>query len=96
MPPAPQIEIIEVLQSLEKSWPSFESVTWAARAGTAFDEELVKRYLAALQWLTDMGLITFEAMSIGPSSLSVRQAALTSRGRDYVHSSLPSMVDPKN
>ncbi len=94
MPPAFGSEILDILQGLKGSWPHCETLTWSNVEQAKSDEDFVNHHLAALQWLTDMGMVTFEALSVGPDHLAVRQASLTSRGRDYIQSTVqPIVVD---
>lgn len=93
MLPTFRAEIVEILQGLKQAWPLCDSMTWLMDDEQSSHQDFVDRYLAALQWLTDMGLITFEALTVGPTDLSIRQAALTSRGREFIRSELESVAD---
>ncbi|MCE7795128.1 hypothetical protein LWE61_01015 [Sphingobium sufflavum] len=85
-------EILDILQSLGRVWPHSRVMTWPNLPASGMQQEPTNHYVAALQWLTDMGMVTFEALSITGMMLSVHQAALTSQGRDYLHSLLGSVA----
>ncbi|MET0361976.1 MAG: hypothetical protein ABW048_09530 [Sphingobium sp.] len=89
MLPKRKTEIFEILQILREYWPNCSTVELPRRSNDVADRALVGLYLVAVQWLTDRGMISFEALSIQPSHILIRQAALTSRGRDLILGTMP-------
>lgn len=73
-------EIIAIMQLLKASWPSCRTILHDDD-GPASDG--MDRYLIAVQWLTDRGFVSFEAMMLDARGLSVIHAGLTSSGHEY-------------
>jgi hypothetical protein len=89
MLPKRKTEIFEILQMLREYWPNCSTVELPSCSNDVADRALVGLYLVAVQWLTDRGMISFEALSVQPSHVLIRQAALTSRGRDFILGTMP-------
>lgn len=83
MPRPLRAEIMDILQSLGGSWPHWCTLSYPKGKLTAPEPALVDPYIVAVQWLTDGGFITFEALTIDARGLTILLAGLTPKGRDY-------------
>lgn len=79
-------EICDLLQSLRGAWPLCKTIV---QLDDGKSEGRIDRYIKAVQWLTDRGLVSFEALMVDVRGLSIVHSALTSRGHEYSRSFVP-------
>lgn len=83
MPRDTRTEIIDLLQTLKGVWPQCRTINYPDIGNVSDRPGNVERYIRAVQWLTDRGLISFEAMMVDTRGLSIIDSSLTPRGREY-------------
>ncbi|WP_404333498.1 hypothetical protein AB2M62_10395 [Sphingomonas sp. MMS12-HWE2-04] len=67
-----------ILDTLWVQWPAFHTLRPAL---VDVDDALAPEFLHAVQHLSDLGLISYEALIVGPTGPVVLDATLTARGR---------------
>jgi hypothetical protein len=93
VPHALRAEIVDILGALSRTWPHGTTINYAAVKDLFETRERVERYIGSIQWLTDRGLITFEALAVDSRGVALSDAILTPRGRDYARTMLPRAVN---
>ncbi len=83
MPRESRVEIIDLLQALKGVWPQCRTINYPDDGKSSDQPGTVERYIRAVQWLTDRGLISFEALMVDTRGLSIIDSSLTPRGREY-------------
>ena len=83
MPQEVHAEILDLLQVLKGAWPLCRTIVHSddGKSGSR-----IERYIKAVQWLTDRGLVTFEALMVDMRGLSIIQSSLTASGHEYTRS----------
>lgn len=72
---------INVLNSLENTWPVFQSVLIDSRQKAFMTVDAITE---AVFCLSDMGFIIYEALVRDGLMVELRDAALTARGREFL------------
>lgn len=57
------------------------------------NRERIDTYIGSIQWLTDRGMVAFEALSVDSRGVAIADAILTPRGRDYARTTLPRIFN---
>lgn len=91
MPQEARVEILDLLQALKGSWPLCKTII---ESDDAKSQGRIERYIRAVQWLTDEGLVSFEAMMVDTRGLSIVHSALTQRGHEYARALAPVEILP--
>jgi hypothetical protein len=91
MPQEVRAEIFDLLQALKTVWPACQTIVHSSDGRSP---DLVDRYIRAVQWLADRGLVSFEALMVDMRGLSIVHSSLTSRGHDYARSLSPVGILP--
>lgn len=87
IPHALRGEITGILQALKAAWPHCKTMCCAKSDTTTDNHANIDRYVGSVQWLTDRGLITFEALTVDNRGITLMDAILTTRGHHYAQTS---------
>ncbi|WP_294056017.1 hypothetical protein [Sphingomonas sp.] len=68
---------------LQARWPALTTLT-PASIGVAEGTDATREFLRTVRELSDAGLLSYEALVVGPTGPVVIDAALTARGREVL------------